>query len=70
MIAVRVGKTNWHYAMSDWLVTQLEIGKYGFNRKTLEPDFPYFEYIFIHAEDATAFSLTFNIITNEDWIYW
>jgi len=66
--AVRVGKTRWHQEISDWLTVKLETGKYGFNRETLEPDYAYFEYWFVDAEDATAFSLTFDI-TYEDWFH-
>ena len=69
MNAVRVGKTKWSQRISDWLVAQLETGKYGFNRDTLEPDYEYFEYYFINAEDATAFSLTFSDTIHEDRIY-
>ena len=69
MIAVRVGKTKWSSPISDWLTAQLETGKYGFNRETLEPDYAYFEYYFVNAEDATAFSLTFSDTIHEDRIY-
>jgi hypothetical protein len=67
--AVRIGKTKWSQEISDWLTTQLETGKYGFNRETLEPDYEYFEYLFIDAEDATAFSLTFSNTIYEYRIY-
>lgn len=60
MTSVKIRKTKWHQELSDWLAGHLETGKYGFNRETLEPDYLYFEYVFIDAEDATAFTLTFN----------
>ncbi len=69
MTSVKVRKTNWHQGISDWLTSHLETGKYGFNRETLEPDYSYFEYVFTDDEDATAFTLTFNITHYEDWIY-
>lgn len=60
MTGVRIRKIKWCQAMSDWLMFQLEAGKYGLNRETLEPDFNYFEYWFINAEDATAFRIMFS----------
>ena len=70
MIAVRVGKTKWISKISDWLVSQLETGKYGFNRDTLEPDYPYFEYWFVDSEDAVAFVLTFQEANTAEWTLW
>ena len=67
MISVKVSKTKWCQAISDWLTSHLETGKYGYNRETLEPDYEYFEYLFIDAVDATAFTLTFNITWHENW---
>jgi len=69
MKAVRVEKAKWSREMSDWLTAQLETGKYVLIPKTLEPNYEYFEYLFVNSEDATAFSLTFSNTIYEYRIY-
>lgn len=61
MTLVKVEKVKWNNDMSDWLLTNLEAGKYGMLRESLLPEFEHFEYIFIDENDALVFALTFNI---------
>jgi len=56
---VKLNKVKWRSDVTDWLVSRIEFGKYGFNRDTLDPDYEYFEYWFIEPEDALIFRLTF-----------
>ncbi len=43
----------------DWLKSNLQDGKYGFIRYTLDPDYDYFEFVFTDAEDAMMFGIMF-----------
>lgn len=70
LYVVRIGKTKWIFDISNWLVTQLTPGKYGFNKDTLEPDYSYFEYWFLNSEDALAFRMTFSDTFNGYWTEW
>jgi hypothetical protein len=58
---VRVEKFKWNPEMSNWLVQQIEVGKYGMLKDSLSPELTHFEYVFFDDKDALVFALTFNI---------
>lgn len=70
MNIVRVDKSKWTSDIWIWLDSQVQIGKYGFNKETLAPDYSYFEYWFVHSEDATAFILSFKDVTAVKLAFW
>lgn len=56
---VKIQKTEWEKSSLEWLKHNMITGMYGFNQETLEPDYTYFEFLFIDPEDAIMFALLY-----------